>query len=84
MAEIQDYELLVSGIGGTVYIAKKTKTPHVMSSTRKKIEEGEFINVLLNWVTHKIEDDNDTLYITNEAGDVTAEIVIRDKSILRK
>lgn len=82
MAGIQDYELLVSGLGGNVYIAKKTKQTHVMSSNRKLIDKSDFINVLLNWTVTQLKNGSNTLQITT--GDtVTAEIIIKDKSIIK-
>lgn len=82
MAGIQDYELLVSELGGNVYIAKKTKQAHVMSSNRKLIDKSTFINVLLQWAIPQIE-LGDTLQITGANG-VVAEIVIKDKTLLKK
>ena len=83
MAKIQDYSLLVSGLGGTVYIAKKTKQPNIMSADRVKVPEGEFINAVVTWAVSKIQKGKGALVIQDEDGPI-AEITITRKSLLKK
>lgn len=83
MAKIQDYSLLVSGLGGTVYIAKKTKQPNIMSADRVIVPEGEFINAVVTWAAARVKKGENTLVIEDNDGPI-AEITITRKSLLKK
>lgn len=83
MAKIQDYSLLVSGLMGTVYIAKKTKQPNIMSADRVKVPEGEFIDAVVTWAVARVKKGEDTLVIEDDNGPI-AEITITRKSLLKK
>lgn len=78
----ESYRLVVSGLMGTVYIAKLTKQPHIMSVTRRKVPEGEFIGAILQYTLSKIEEGDDTLSITID-GKVVAEIKIIDRAAIK-
>lgn len=80
----KNYKLMVSGLGGKVYIGKTTKTPHVMSSDRVEVPEDEFINAVLVWAQAKIKKGYNTLDITGENDERCFKIVIEDKKLLKK
>ncbi len=82
MAAAEKYKLLVSGLGGNVYIAKETKQPHVMGLDRRVVPKGEFINAILQWTVPQLEKKADTLQITGPNG-LVAEIKIIDKTLLK-
>ena len=75
----KDYKLCVSGIMGTVYIYKVSKTnPHLMLNDRRQVLDNEIIPVILHWANAQLKPEEDTLSIT--AGDkVVAEIKFLDK-----
>lgn len=80
MAAADKYQIMVSGLGGRVYIGTPSKKPGVMSSNRRIVDDSEFITAILQWAEHKLEkEDDDTVYITKEDGTVDAEIVLRYK-----
>ena len=81
MAHTADkFRLLVSGLMGKVWIAKLTKTPHVMGDDRREVPKAEFINAILQWTIPQLKKGSDTLSITLE-GKVIAEIVIKDRTL---
>lgn len=81
MAQADKYQIMVSGLAGRVYIGTPTKKPGVMSSNRRLVDDSEFIAAILQWAEHKLEDGDDTVYITKENGEVDAEIVLRYKQV---
>lgn len=82
MALAEKYRLVVSGLMGKVWIAKISKTPHVMTTDRREVPRSEFIDTLLQWTYAQLDKDSDTLSITVD-DKVVAEIVIKDRSIFK-
>lgn len=82
MAIADKYRLLVAGLSGSVWIAKLTKQPYLMSTDRRKVPEEEFINAVIQYTVSKLELGAKTLQIT-EDGNVIAEIVIKDPKLLK-
>lgn len=80
----KNYKLMVSGLGGKVFIGKPTKTPHVMSSDRVVVPEEEFINAVLVWAIAKIKKGDNVLAITGENDERCFKIIIEDKKLLKK
>lgn len=82
MAAADKYHIVVPGVFGSVYIAKLTKTPNLMSSDRRKVPEEEFIDAIIQYAIGKLEDGCSVLLITK--GDkYIAQIQIIDKSLLK-
>lgn len=53
MSKFDKARLVVSGLGGAVYIAEILKQPNLMSSTnRRMVPEQEFIDAMLHWLHH--------------------------------
>lgn len=64
----KDYVFL-EGALGNVYLAKKTKTPHLMSQDRRVVTDDEIIGLFEHYLKRWCEDNkNDTLAITDESG----------------
>lgn len=64
----KDY-VIVEGCLGTVYLAKKTKTPNLMSQDRRIITDDEIIGMFENYLRRFCEKNNTkTLAITNSDG----------------
>lgn len=83
MANATDqYRILVSAPLGTVYIAKLTKTPHVMSATRRKVPEDEFIEAILQYTLSKTTAIKNVMTIVID-DKVVAEIVIKDREAIK-
>jgi hypothetical protein len=83
----KNYKLMVSGLGGKVFIGKTTKTPHVMLSDRVVVPEEEFINAVLAWAIAKIKKGkkgDNVLVITGENDERCFKIIIEDKKFLEK
>lgn len=81
MHAAEKYHLIVSGLGGTVYIAKLTKTPYIMSEDRRKVPLPEFISAILQYTLSQIKEKDDTMSITID-GKVVAEVVIKDRKAI--
>ena len=79
----ENFRLVVSGLMSRVWIAKLTKTPHVMSQTRREVPKQEFIDAILQWTYPQLKKGSDTLNITLD-GKVIAEITIKDRSLFEK
>lgn len=61
----KDY-VIVEGCFGTVYLAKKTKSPNLMSQDRRVITDNEIIGMFENYLKRFCsKNDTDTLVITN-------------------
>lgn len=80
----KNYKLMVSALGGKVYIGKTTNTPHVMSSDRVVVPEEEFINAVLQYVVAKLKKGDSELEITTEKGEPCLSIIIKDEKLLKK
>lgn len=65
--------LVVSGLGGNVYIADITKTPHVMSQTRKEVPESEFFSAIIDYLKVKFPE---TICQIRAGGKLEAELTL--------
>lgn len=75
MSAIDSYHIIVSGLGGKIYLAKPLKSePYVMSSQRKLVDESEFIAAIEQWAKHKLKNENDLIEITSENNEVIFQI----------
>ena len=75
----KDY-IIVEGCLGTVYLAKKTKTPNLMSQDRRVITNNEIIGMFENYLRRFYdENNNDTLVITGDNGKKIFEAKLIDK-----
>lgn len=81
MSAAEKYRLCVSGLMGTVYIAKLTKTPYIMSQDRRKVPIEEFISAILQYTLSQIKEKDDTMSITIDEK-VVAEIKIIDRKAI--
>lgn len=81
MAAAEKYHLVVSGLMGTVYIAKLTKTPHLMSQDRRQVPPEEFLQAVLTYTLSRLKENSDTLTISVD-DKIVAEIVIKDRKAL--
>lgn len=62
----KDY-IFVEGVLGTVYLAKATKTPHLMSQDRRVVTDNEIIGLFEAYLRRKCEENDDnTLFIRDE------------------
>ena len=75
----KDY-IIVEGCLGTVYLAKKTKTPNLMSADRRVITDNEIVGMFENYLRRFYdENNNDTLVITGDNGKKIFEAKLIDK-----
>ena len=75
----KDYEFFPAAISGNIYLAKKTKKPHVMSQDRRVVTENEIIGMFEHYLRHFCEEnDTDTLVITGEDGKVCFTATLKD------
>jgi hypothetical protein len=79
----EKYHLVVSGLMGTVFIAKLTKEAHIMSLDRRKVPPSEFIDAVLQYTLAQLTGKSDTMSITLD-GNVVAEVKIVDKKLLKQ
>ena len=71
----KNYEIAVAGLSGKVYIAKKMKQRGIMGSDRVVVSDNEFINAIIEFTKHRIEDGAGTMQIM-EGDKIIAEIRI--------
>jgi len=72
----KDYILAVTPLTNTVWICKTSKRDkNAMTDDRVKVDESHFIGIILEWIHNKLEENSDTLKITND-GKVVAELKI--------
>ncbi len=75
----KDYEF-VETIFGDVYLAKRTKDPHVMSEDRRKVTDNEIIGLFETLLRRKCaENDDHTLFIQDENGNKIFRAILKAK-----
>lgn len=80
--QIDEFRLVVSSLRGSIYMAKQTKVPHVMSDNRREVPKSEFLDAVLQYTLSQLKDGSDTMQITLD-DKVIAEIKIIDESLLK-
>ena len=76
----KDYSLAVTPLTNTVWICKQSKrNPNTMTDDRVAIDKSKFISILLEWAHNQIDEDSDTLNITNSSGVVATITIDREK-----
>lgn len=76
----KDYEFFPAAITGEVYLAKKTKTPHLMSQDRRIVSESEIIGIFEHYLRKFCRENNtDTIRITGEDGKILFTATLMDK-----
>ncbi len=64
----KDY-VFVEGVLGTIYLAKKTKTPNLMSQDRRIVTDNEIIGLFECYLKRWCEQNNtNNLVLTDENG----------------
>ena len=80
----KDYEICVSGLTSTPYLAKVSKRdPNVMLDDRRKISEGEILMLIDCYISNKCKDeeykDGDVCSKSHIQEDKIIEIQLKDK-----
>lgn len=77
----KDYGFFPSELTGTIYMAKRIKSPHLMSEDRRVVTDNEIIGMFEHYLRHFCKDNNtDTLVIKN--GECTIfEVTLKDKQL---
>lgn len=71
------YKLLVSGFG-SIYIARLSAKPNIMSSDRFEVEESEFLHAIEQYL--KSKSGSKTLEVKNQNGKVKMELKLVDNA----
>lgn len=81
----KDYKLAVTGLTNSVWICKQSKkNPNLMTDDRVKIDESDFIGILMEWAVNKAEKDKCRSIEIKTDGKVIAEISINIEHPLLK
>ena len=76
----KDYVFCEAGLTGRVYLAKKTKTPHLMSQDRRLVEDSEAIGCFEAYLRRYCKENNtDTVVISDGNGKTLFEATLKDK-----
>lgn len=76
----KDYVFCEAGVSGRIYLAKKTKTPHLMSQDRRLVEDSEAIGCFEAYLRRYCKANNtDTVQISDGDGKVIFEATLKDK-----
>ena len=76
----KDYVFCAAGLTGQMYLAKKIKTPHLMSQDRRLVEDFEAIGCFEAYLRRYCKANNtDTVQISDGDGKVIFEATLVDK-----
>lgn len=77
----KDYVFVESGLG-TIYLAKKTKTPNLMSQDRRVVTDDEIIGLFEHYLKRWCEENNTThLGITDQnSNEIFRAILTKDNN----
>ena len=77
----KDYSF-VSGVFGTIYLARNNKSKTLMSSDRRVITENELLGLFEYYVLNKCEKDKcKTFGVTNENGEEIFEVKLSQQEV---
>ncbi len=75
----KDY-VFVEVVLGTIYLAKKTKTPNLMSQDRRIVTDDEIIGLFETYLRRKCrENDDNTLFIKDENGNEIFRAILKSE-----
>ena len=75
----KDYEFYPAALTGQVYLAKKTKTPHLMSKDRRVVTDDEIIGLFDHYLRKFCaRKGGDTINITDENGKILFTATLKD------
>ena len=75
----KDYEFYPAALSGQVYLAKKTKTPHLMSKDRRIVTDNEIIE-LFEYYLRRVcaRNGSNTITITDENDKILFMATLKD------
>lgn len=75
----KDYEFYPAALGGQVYLAKKTKTPHLMSKDRRIVTDNEIIGLFEHYLRRFCAREGvNTINITDANGRILFTATLKD------
>ncbi len=75
----KDYEFYPAALSGQIYLAKKTKTPHLMSKDRRIVTDNEIIGLFEHYLRRVCaRNGSDTITITDENDKVLFIVTLKD------
>lgn len=75
----KDYEFYPAALTGQVYLAKKTKTPNLMSKDRRIVTDDEIIGLFEYYLRRFCaRNDSNTINITDENGKLLFTATLKD------
>lgn len=79
MKQADKYKLCVSPLTGVAYISSINEKKGIMTDNRRKLEIGEIYGFIHQWLEANLEDDEDSIFISQNGKKVVELKLLRNK-----